>query len=150
MDYRIEKDTMGEIRVPADMYWGAQTERSHENFKVGGTMPVEIVRAFAQLKYSAAVANCALGHLDERKASLIEDVCREILDGKLEGNFPLVVYQTGSGTQTNMNVNEVIANRGNEIAGEKALHPNDDVNMSQSSNDTAPIFARPPPMMRYL
>ena len=137
--YRIEHDSMGEIRVPADHYWGAQTERSFENFKIGTEkMPGEIIRAFAILKKSAAEANRRLGKLDDRRAELIRQACDEILEGKLSEEFPLVVWQTGSGTQSNMNVNEVIANRGNEIAGEKLLHPNDHVNMSQSSNDTFP------------
>ncbi|MBR2189073.1 MAG: class II fumarate hydratase [Eubacterium sp.] len=139
MDYRIEHDSMGEMRVPADVYWGAQTQRSYQNFEIGTEkMPSEIIRAFAVLKKAAAIANCRLGKLDARRQELISTVCDEILDGKLEGNFPLVVWQTGSGTQSNMNVNEVVANRGNEIAGEKLLHPNDTVNMSQSSNDTYP------------
>ena len=139
MDYRMEQDTMGQVRVPADRYWGAQTQRSYENFKIGTEkMPDEIIRAFAVLKQGAAMANRELGKLDERRAELICQVCGEILAGKLEGHFPLVVWQTGSGTQSNMNVNEVIANRGNELAGEKLLHPNDHVNMSQSSNDTFP------------
>ncbi|WP_130870629.1 class II fumarate hydratase [Intestinimonas massiliensis (ex Afouda et al. 2020)] len=139
MDYRIEHDTMGEVRVPADRYWGAQTQRSFQNFKIGTEqMPVEIIRAFAVLKQAAAMANHQLGKLDDRRYELICQVCREILDGKLDGHFPLVVWQTGSGTQSNMNVNEVVANRGNELAGEKLLHPNDHVNMSQSSNDTFP------------
>ncbi len=137
--YRIEHDSMGEIKVPADHYWGAQTERSFENFKIGTEkMPREIIRAFAILKKSAAEANRRLGKLDDRRAELIRQACDEILEGKLSEEFPLVVWQTGSGTQSNMNVNEVIANRGNEIAGEKLLHPNDHVNMSQSSNDTFP------------
>ena len=137
--YRIEHDSMGEIRVPADHYWGAQTERSFENFKIGTEkMPREIIRAFAILKKSATEANRRLGKLDDRRAELIRQACDEILEGKLSEEFPLVVWQTGSGTQSNMNVNEVIANRGNEIAGEKLLHPNDHVNMSQSSNDTFP------------
>jgi fumarate hydratase class II len=139
MDYRIEKDTLGEMKVPADKYWGPQTERSYENFKVGRKMPVEIIRAFSYLKEAAARANAALGVLDGEKADVICRVCGEIREGKLDDHFPLVVYQTGSGTQTNMNVNEVIAHRGSEIAGkEHFLHPNDDVNMSQSSNDTFP------------
>ena len=139
MDYRMEHDTMGEVRVPADRYWGAQTQRSYENFKIGTEkMPSEIIRAFAVLKQGAAMANLELGKLDQRRADLICQVCGEILAGKLEGHFPLAVWQTGSGTQSNMNVNEVIANRGNELAGEKLLHPNDHVNMSQSSNDTFP------------
>ena len=139
MDYRMEHDTMGEVRVPADRYWGAQTQRSYENFKIGTEkMPSEIIRAFAVLKQGAAMANLELGKLDQRRVDLICQVCGEILAGKLEGHFPLAVWQTGSGTQSNMNVNEVIANRGNELAGEKLLHPNDHVNMSQSSNDTFP------------
>lgn len=147
MEYRIEHDSMGEMRVPADVYWGAQTQRSYQNFEIGTEkMPAEIIRAFAVLKKAAAIANCRLGKLDEQRMGLISQVCDEILDGKLEGNFPLVVWQTGSGTQSNMNVNEVVANRGNEIAAEagitfeggKPLHPNDTVNMSQSSNDTYP------------
>ena len=137
-DFRIERDTMGEVKVPADKYWGAQTQRSHQNFKVGNKMPDQIIRAFAYLKKGAALANERLGNLESPKAEIISKVCDEILDGSLDGNFPLVVYQTGSGTQSNMNVNEVIANRGNELAGEKLLHPNDDVNRSQSSNDTFP------------
>ena len=137
-DFRIERDTMGEVKVPADKYWGAQTQRSHQNFRVGNKMPDQIIRAFAYLKKGAALANERLGNLDSPKAEMISKVCAEILDGSLDGNFPLVVYQTGSGTQSNMNVNEVIANRGNELAGEKLLHPNDDVNRSQSSNDTFP------------
>lgn len=139
MDYRIEHDTMGEVKVPADKYWGAQTERSFENFKIGREkMPPEIIRAFAVLKKAAALANCDLGMIDSQRAELIAKVCDEILAGGLSDNFPLVIYQTGSGTQSNMNMNEVIANRGNEIAGEKLLHPNDHVNKSQSSNDTFP------------
>lgn len=138
-EFRIEHDTMGEIKVPADRYWGAQTERSFENFKIGHEqMPVEIIRAFAILKKAAARANEKLGMIDTERADVISQVCDEILEGKLDGNFPLVVYQTGSGTQSNMNVNEVIANRGNEIAGKALLHPNDHVNKSQSSNDTFP------------
>lgn len=137
-DFRIERDTMGEVKVPADKYWGAQTQRSHQNFRVGNKMPDQIIRAFAYLKKGAALANERLGNLESPKAEMISKVCDEILDGSLDGNFPLVVYQTGSGTQSNMNVNEVIANRGNELAGEKLLHPNDDVNRSQSSNDTFP------------
>lgn len=137
--YRIEHDTMGEVKVPADRYWGAQTERSFENFKIGThRMPPEVIRAFAVLKKAAAQANEKLGMLDAERAELIGRVCDEITEGKLEGNFPLVIFQTGSGTQSNMNVNEVIANRGNEIAGKKLLHPNDHVNKSQSSNDTFP------------
>ena len=137
-DFRIERDTMGEVKVPADKYWGAQTQRSHQNFRVGNKMPDQIIRAFAYLKKGAALANERQGNLESPKAEMISKVCDEILDGFLDGNFPLVVYQTGSGTQSNMNVNEVIANRGNELAGEKLLHPNDDVNRSQSSNDTFP------------
>lgn len=137
--FRIEHDTMGEVKVPADRYWGAQTQRSFQNFKIGKTkMPKEIIDAFAILKKAAAITNCQFGVLDSERANLISTVCDEILDGKLEGNFPLVVYQTGSGTQSNMNVNEVITGRGNELAGKKILHPNDHVNKSQSSNDTFP------------
>lgn len=137
--FRIEHDTMGDVKVPADRYWGAQTQRSFQNFKIGKTkMPKEIINAFAILKKAAAITNCQFGVLDSERADLISTVCDEILDGKLEENFPLVVYQTGSGTQSNMNVNEVIAGRGNELAGEKILHPNDHVNKSQSSNDTFP------------
>ncbi|SHH80747.1 class II fumarate hydratase [Wenyingzhuangia marina] len=146
MKYRIEKDTMGEVQVPADKYWGAQTERSRNNFKIGpaGSMPLEIVYGFAYLKKAAAHANCDLGVLAESKRDLISAVCDEILAGKLDDQFPLVVWQTGSGTQSNMNANEVIANRAQELAGgvigegEKAIQPNDDVNKSQSSNDTFP------------
>ncbi len=143
MDYRIEHDSMGEIKVPADKYWGAQTQRSAENFKIGvgkETMPDEIINAFAVLKLAAAMANRELKSekMTAEKLLAIKQVCEEILNGKLSGHFPLVVWQTGSGTQSNMNVNEVIANRGNEIAEKKLLHPNDDVNMSQSSNDTFP------------
>lgn len=139
MEYRVEKDTMGEIKVPADKYWGAQTQRSLENFKIGTEkMPTEIIRAFAILKKAAAIANNKLGKLDDAKTRAIIKTCDEIYEGKLDDNFPLVVWQTGSGTQTNMNINEVIANRANEIAGEKNIHPNDHVNMSQSSNDTFP------------
>ena len=139
MEYRIEHDSMGEMQVPADCHWGAQTQRSYQNFRIGTEkMPTEIIRAFAVLKKAAATANNRLGRLDGDRCSLIGQVCDEILEGKLDSDFPLVVWQTGSGTQSNMNVNEVIANRGNEIAGEKLLHPNDTVNMSQSSNDTFP------------
>ncbi len=139
MEYRIEHDSMGEVSVPADRYWGAQTQRSFENFKIGiEKIPGEVIRAFAILKKAAATANHHLGKLDEERFHLIAQVCDEILAGKLNDNFPLVVWQTGSGTQSNMNANEVIANRGNELAGKKLLHPNDDVNMSQSSNDTFP------------
>ncbi len=139
MQYRTEKDTMGEVKVPADKYWGAQTQRSHDNFRIGvETMPNEIISAFAVLKKAAAIANFNLGLLTKEKSDTICRVCDEISEGKLDGNFPLVVWQTGSGTQSNMNVNEVVANRANEIAGKKLLHPNDDVNKSQSSNDTFP------------
>ncbi len=139
MDTRIEHDSMGEIFVPADSYWGAQTERSLENFRIGSEkIPPEMIKAFAILKKAAANANFKLGKLDGRRRELIVQVCDEILAGKLDGNFPLSVWQTGSGTHSNMNLNEVIANRGNEIAGERLLHPNDHVNMSQSSNDTFP------------
>jgi len=139
MNYRTEHDSMGEIRVPADKYWGAQTQRSFENFKIGTEkIPGEIIKAFSYLKQAAAIANFRLGRMDQKKKDLICAVCEEIREGKLDGNFPLAVWQTGSGTQSNMNVNEVIANRGNKIAGEKLLHPNDSCNMSQSSNDTFP------------
>ncbi|MDO4516747.1 MAG: class II fumarate hydratase [Bacillota bacterium] len=139
MEFRIEHDTMGEVSVPADRYWGAQTQRSYENFPIGEEkMPPDLIRAFAILKQACAAANCRLGKLDQRRADLIQSVCRDILAGKLEGHFPLSVWQTGSGTQTNMNVNEVVANYGNAQAEEKLLHPNDHVNMSQSSNDTFP------------
>jgi fumarate hydratase class II len=146
MEYRIEHDTMGEVKVPADKYWGAQTQRSKMNFKIGpeGSMPHEIIEAFAYLKKSAALTNADLGVLAPEKAEAIAMAADEILEGKLNGNFPLVIWQTGSGTQSNMNMNEVIANRGHVIKGgsltdkEKFLHPNDDVNKSQSSNDTFP------------
>ncbi len=146
MDYRIEKDTLGEVRVPADVYWGAQTERSRSNFKIGssGSMPIEIIHGFAYLKKSAAHTNYELGVLEINKRDLISKVCDEILEGKLDDQFPLVIWQTGSGTQSNMNVNEVIANRAHVLAGkilgegDKVLAPNDDVNKSQSSNDTFP------------
>ena len=146
MKYRIEKDTMGEVKVPADKYWGAQTERSRNNFKIGppASMPLEVVYGFAYLKKAAAHANCDLGVLAKEKRDLISSVCDEILAGKLDDQFPLVIWQTGSGTQSNMNVNEVIANRAHEIAGnvigkgDKTIQPNDDVNKSQSSNDTFP------------
>ena len=140
-NYRIEHDSMGEVRVPADKYWGAQTQRSFENFKIGGEiMPREITRAFGILKKAAAMANRALrpDKMTEEKLFAISAACDEVIEGRLDGHFPLVVWQTGSGTQSNMNANEVIANRGNEMAGKKLLHPNDDVNMSQSSNDTFP------------
>lgn len=139
MEYRIEKDSMGEMKVPADKYWGAQTQRSHQNFKIGvEIMPREITHAFGILKKAAAIANFNLGKLDDERKSIIAKVCDEVISGKLDEHFPLVVWQTGSGTQSNMNANEVIANRGNEIAGKKLLHPNDHINMSQSSNDTFP------------
>lgn len=143
MEYRIERDSMGEMKVPADKYWAAQTERSHENFEIGvgiETMPREITYAFGILKKAAAMANHALKpeKMTEAKLKVISQACDEVMSGKLNEHFPLVVWQTGSGTQSNMNANEVIANRGNELAGEKLLHPNDDINMSQSSNDTFP------------
>ena len=139
MEYRIEHDTMGEVRVPANHYWGAQTQRSHENFPIGTeTIPREVIRAFAILKKAAALANCKLGNLDQKRTDAIAAACDEILAGKLDEEFPLVVWQTGSGTQSNMNVNEVVAARANEILGEKLVHPNDHVNNSQSSNDTFP------------
>lgn len=143
MEYRIEHDSMGEVKVPADKYWAAQTERSHQNFKIGvgiETMPREITHAFGILKKAAAIANASLKpeKMTEEKLSAISAACDEVISGKLNEHFPLVVWQTGSGTQSNMNANEVIANRGNEIAGKKLLHPNDDINMSQSSNDTFP------------
>ena len=142
-DYRIEHDSMGEVRVPADRYWGAQTERSHENFLIGvgrETMPAEIIHAFGILKKAAAIANHALKpeKMTAEKLAAVSQAADEVISGALEEHFPLVVWQTGSGTQSNMNANEVIANRGNEIAGRRLLHPNDDVNMSQSSNDTFP------------
>lgn len=146
MSFRIEKDTMGNVEVPADKYWGAQTERSRNNFKIGApaSMPLDIVYGFAYLKKAAAYANCDLGVLESKKRDLIAAVCDEILGGKHDDQFPLVIWQTGSGTQSNMNVNEVIANRAQELAGgkigegEKVIQPNDDVNKSQSSNDTFP------------
>lgn len=145
MNYRIEHDTMGEVRVPAEVYWGAQTQRSKENFKIGGhLMPIELIRAYAILKKAAALTNAELGVLSQEKAELIARVCDEIIEGKLDDQFPLVVWQTGSGTQTNMNINEVIANRAHVLQGgqltdnPKIIHPNDDVNKSQSSNDTFP------------
>lgn len=144
MEYRIEKDTMGEIKVPNERYWGAQTERSLENFKIGTEkMPKELIRAFALLKRSLASVNLRLKKLDAKKADAIIQACDEILAGKFDGEFPLAIWQTGSGTQTNMNLNEVISNRATEILGgdfrkEKLVHPNDHVNMSQSSNDTFP------------
>jgi len=146
MEYRIEKDTMGEVKVPANKLWGAQTERSRNNFKIGapGSMPLEIVYGFAYLKKAAAYTNCELGVLPIEKRDLIGQACDEILEGKHDDQFPLVIWQTGSGTQSNMNLNEVIANRAHQIAGnvigegEKTIQPNDDVNKSQSSNDTFP------------
>ena len=143
MEYRIEHDSMGEVKVPADKYWAAQTERSHENFKIGvgiEVMPREITHAFGVLKKAAAIANNQLKpeKMTDEKLSAISQACDEVMSGSLNEHFPLVVWQTGSGTQSNMNANEVIANRGNEIAGKKILHPNDDINMSQSSNDTFP------------
>ena len=146
MTFRIETDTMGEVRVPADRYWGAQTERSRNNFRIGppASMPREIIYAFAYLKKAAALTNVELGVLPREKADLIARVCDEILAGRLDDEFPLVIWQTGSGTQSNMNVNVVIANRAHVLAGGKlgdgrqTLNPNDDVNKSQSSNDTFP------------
>ncbi len=146
MEYRIEKDTMGEVKVPVDKLWGAQTERSRNNFRIGApaSMPMEIIYGFAYLKKAAAYANCDLGVLPQEKRDMIAEVCDEILEGKHDDQFPLVIWQTGSGTQSNMNVNEVIANRAHQLAGktigegEKTLAPNDDVNKSQSSNDTFP------------
>ena len=139
MDYRTERDSMGEILVPSKAYWGAQTQRSSENFTQSAErMPMPIIYALATIKKASAIANFKSGRLDAKRKDLIMTVCDEILAGKLDEHFPLTVWQTGSGTQTNMNVNEVIANRGNELAGEKLLHPNDHVNMSQSSNDTFP------------
>ena len=139
MNYRIEKDSLGEVKVPIEAYWGAQTQRSLENFKIGKEkIPMEVIYAFAVLKKAAAQANVSLGQLDQKRGDLIGQVCNEIVLGKLDKQFPLSVWQTGSGTQSNMNVNEVIANRGNEIIGATLLHPNDHVNMSQSSNDTFP------------
>ena len=146
MDYRIEKDTIGEVKVPSNRLWGAQTERSRNNFKIGpdGSMPLELIHAFAILKKAAALTNQEKGILDKKKSDTISKVCDEILEGKLDNEFPLVIWQTGSGTQTNMNVNEVISNRAHQILGnklgkgEKLITPNDDVNKSQSSNDTFP------------
>lgn len=145
MNFRIEKDTIGEVQVPAEKYWGAQTERSRNNFKIGeeGSMPREIIEAFAYLKKAAAYANCDLGVLPLEKRDLIAQVCDEILSGKLSDQFPLVIWQTGSGTQSNMNINEVISNRAHVLNGgtlgeKSSIHPNDDVNKSQSSNDTFP------------
>ena len=143
MEYRIEHDSMGEVKVPADRYWAAQTERSHQNFPIGvgiETMPREITRAFGVLKKAAAIANAALKpeKMTAEKLDVISRACDEVIAGQLNDHFPLVVWQTGSGTQSNMNANEVIANRANELAGKKLCHPNDDINMSQSSNDTFP------------
>ena len=143
MEYRIEHDSMGDMKVPADRLWAAQTQRSHENFEIGvgiETMPREIIHAFGVLKKAAAIANNSLKpeKMTDEKLSAIKAACDEVMAGALNGHFPLVVWQTGSGTQSNMNSNEVIANRGNQILGKKLLHPNDDVNMSQSSNDTFP------------
>ena len=143
MKYRIEHDSMGEMRVPEDRLWGAQTQRSVQNFQIGvgiETMPAEIIHAFGILKKAAAMTNAALvpERMTEEKLSAISKACDEVISGSLNDHFPLVVWQTGSGTQSNMNANEVIANRGNQIAGKRLLHPNDDVNMSQSSNDTFP------------
>src|SRR3954471_24752192 len=146
MDYRIETDTMGEVKVPADKYWGAQTERSRNNFKIGpeASMPKEIIYAFGYLKKAAAMANYELGVLAADKKDLISKACDEVIAGKLDSEFPLVIWQTGSGTQSNMNVNEVISNRSHVLQGNKLgegkvfIHPNDDVNKSQSSNDTYP------------
>ncbi len=143
MEYRIEHDSMGEMKVPADRLWAAQTERSHENFEIGvgiETMPREITHAFGILKKAAALANAELKpeKMTAQKVKAISAACDEVISGSLNDHFPLVVWQTGSGTQSNMNANEVIANRANQIAGEKLCHPNDDINMSQSSNDTFP------------
>jgi len=144
MSYRTEKDTLGEVQVPSDKYWGAQTQRSLENFKIGGQlMPIEIIRAFAVLKKAAALSNTDLTDFPKDKADIIAKVCDEIMAGQLDEHFPLVVWQTGSGTQSNMNVNEVISNRAIEILGgtmgsKTPINPNDDVNKSQSSNDTFP------------
>ncbi len=166
MEHRMEKDTLGEVQVPADRYWGAQTQRSLQNFRIGGQrMPVEIIRAFAVLKKAAALTNAELTDFPKDKADIIARVCDEILEGKLDDHFPLVVWQTGSGTQSNMNVNEVVSNRaiellGGELGSKKPIHPNDDVNKSQSSNDTFPtamhiaaygtILERTLPAMRAL
>lgn len=143
MDYRIEKDTMGEVKVPADKFWGAQTQRAKENFKIGSEkMPQRVVKAFAILKRSTAIANERLGNLESEKAQAIAAVCDDVLNGKYDDNFPLVVWQTGSGTQSNMNMNEVVANRATALLKEQnselKIHPNDDVNRAQSSNDTFP------------
>jgi fumarate hydratase class II len=143
MEYRIERDTLGEVKVPADKYWGAQTQRSKQNFKIGSEkMPLVLIQAFAQLKKSAAIVNHELGMLSNTKMKAIVQACEEVLSGRFDEHFPLVVWQTGSGTQSNMNVNEVVARRANEIIKEsdsdESIHPNDDINMSQSSNDTFP------------
>ncbi|MEC8738773.1 MAG: lyase family protein, partial [Bacteroidota bacterium] len=145
MDHRVERDSIGEIKVEATKYWGAQTQRSLQNFVIGDQkMPIEIIRAFGVLKKCAAQTNFQLGILSETKMNLISKACDEIIEGKLDEHFPLVIWQTGSGTQSNMNINEVIANRGHVLNGgklsdlQKVLHPNDDVNKSQSSNDTFP------------
>ena len=143
MKYRTEHDSMGEVKVPADKLWAAQTQRSHENFDIGAgieTMPAEIIHAFGILKKASAIANHDLcpKKMTSEKLEAIKTACDEIMAGKLNEHFPLVVWQTGSGTQSNMNANEVIASRGNQLSGKKLLHPNDDVNMSQSSNDTFP------------
>src|SRR5215510_6357369 len=146
MEYRIEKDTMGEVKVPVDAYYGAQTQRSIDNFKIAqdiNKMPKEIIQAFAYLKKAAALTNLDAGVLPQEKATLIANACDEILAGKLDDQFPLVVWQTGSGTQSNMNVNEVLANRASELLGGergegRKVHPNDDVNRGQSSNDVFP------------
>src|ERR1700733_2292611 len=144
MDYRIETDSMGEVKVPADKYWGAQTQRSLENFKIGGDrFPKEMIRALGILKKAAAMTNKELGTLPADKADLIIRAADEVIEGRLDAHFPLVVWQTGSGTQSNMNANEVISNRGIELGGgvvgsKKPIHPNDDVNRSQSSNDVFP------------
>jgi fumarate hydratase class II len=148
MDYRIEKDTMGEVKVPLEKYWGAQTQRSLQNFKIGEErMPLEVVYGFANLKKACAKVNQALGRLEQEKADAISNACDVVLEGKLDDNFPLVVWQTGSGTQSNMNINEVVANKATQILGgdfikEKLIHPNDDVNKGQSSNDTYPTAMR--------
>ena len=148
MDYRIEKDTMGEVKVPSDKYWGAQTQRSIQNFEIGNEkMPLEVVYGFANLKKACALVNQELGRLDDAKTSAISQACETVLAGELDDNFPLVVWQTGSGTQSNMNVNEVVANKATEILGgdftkDKLIHPNDDVNKGQSSNDTYPTGMR--------
>ncbi len=139
MRIKVEKDSMGEVQIPGDRLWGAQTQRSLENFKIGkDKMPIEIIRAFAILKKAAALTNYELGWIEKKAADMIVIVCEEILNGKMDSHFPLVVWQTGSGTHTNMNINEVIANRANQILGKKTIHPNDHVNKGQSSNDTFP------------